>query len=248
MTIDQYYTNAAKATSFSRKIFWTILVLTVVLLFDTSGKAAGGIVPFLIVFSIVGVILGAVARYCQTSGNDARRDSQLTHAFDCPIGEPPKPGYYNNDLPLGIQRLAATTLENTRFTIAVIEESIQVRRTEVLLYLIIFGLLLGFRQASLAWLLVACQSIFSAHVVLRWYSVERLLSRTRTARARLRQHFVAVAQESSKLSTPIVLSTFAQYECAKDDAAYSLSRDDFERINAVESKLWEEEKAALGIQ
>ncbi|MGC1308955.1 MAG: hypothetical protein WA885_17140 [Phormidesmis sp.] len=248
MSPDKDFKLASQCNLASRGVFVLVIVCSLLLLANPVDGIEKLIQPVLIVLCILGVVLGRVVRSCQTDGNRKLRESQLRDAFDIPLGEKMRQGYYNNVQQPSLERLALTILENTRFTIAIIEETIIGSRIATFGYVLLFILLLAFRQTDLNWLLFLCQTIFSAEVVSAWASFERFLSRTKQARQRLRQHFIELNQNSKQsVSIPIVLSVFAEYECAKDEAASPLDSKVYIRINPKESVKWQEEMMELGI-
>lgn len=209
MSPAQDFKLASQCDSMSKIVFAMVALCSLLLLVFPVNVLATVIQPLLIVLCILGVVLGRVVKSCQTDGNRKLRDSQLRDAFDIPLGEPARQGYYNNPIPPSLRRLAVTTLENTRFTIAIIEATIIKSRVITFGYILLFILLLAFRQTSLNWLLFFCQTIFSAEIVSAWIGTERFLSRTRQARQKLRQHFIEIKQNGSgDVSVPIVLSVF----------------------------------------
>lgn len=239
---------ASQCDFVSKLVFGMVVVCSLTLLLFPIDSVEMVTQPILIVLCILGVVLGRVVQSCQTDGNRKLRDSQLRDAFDIPLGEAARQGYYNNPTPPSLRRLAVTTLENTRFTVAIIEATIIRSRVTTFSYVLLFILLLAFRQTDLNWLLFFCQTIFSAEIVSAWIGLERFLSRTRQARQRLYQHFIEVKQSANgAISTPIVLSAFSEYECAKDESACPLDSKIYQKINPEESAKWQHEMVELGI-
>lgn len=248
MSPEKDFRLASRCDFASTLVFGSVTLCSAILLLFPATNLETLIQPILIVLCILGVVLSRVVRSCQTEGNRKLRDSQLRDAFDIPLGESARAGYYNSPTPPSLDRLAVTTLENTRFTIAIIEATIVRTRLFTSIYVLIFILLMAFRQTDLNWLLFLCQTLFSAEVVLKWFSFERFFYRTQQARQQLRQHFIEVKRrKNGRLMTPIILSTFTEYECAKDEAAQPLDSKVYRKINAKESKNWEQEMVELGI-
>lgn len=248
MSSSKDFKLASQCDFVSKIVFLMVVVCSLTLLLFPTASVEAMTQPILIVLCILGVVLGRVVQSCQTDGNRKLRDSQLRDAFDIPLGEPVRQGYYNNPIPPSLRRLAVTTLENTRFTIAIIEATIIKSRVITFSYVLLFILLLAFRQTDLNWLLFICQTVFSAEIVSAWIGLERFLSRTRQARQRLRQHFIDMKQSvSGDLSVPIVLSVFSEYECAKDESACPLDSKVYQKINPAESEKWQKEMTELEI-
>lgn len=248
MKIDDIYRYASICEYVSKSIFWLVLVFSIFLLIQDTGHIAEVLQILLIPLTVLGTCMGIAIKNLQVDGNHERRNSQLRNDLNYPIGEEPKPGYYNSSLPPSLKSLGATTLENTKFTIAILEKMLLKKRLAFSIYLFLFLVLISVRQTSLNWILLICQSIFSSGVVFEWIAIERYLSTTKSIRLSLRQHFLQTGGNDTELmSVAIIISSFTAYECAKDEAGIPLDKPIYDQINAQLTAEWEREKIELGI-
>lgn len=204
--------------------------------------------PALIVACIGGVIGGAITGLAQTQGNQFLRASQLSDSLGASIGQAMRDDYYNSAVPSSLTRLAVTTLENTLHTMRVLSRMLVKERIAIGSYLVIFLLLMAYRWTSSNWLLFLAQTVFSADIVLRWLKMERFCFRAGQVHEHLRRFFLQGGKVRTPNGTAIVLSAFADYECAKDEAAIPIDSKIFNETNAVVSAEWIELKRTLRIE
>jgi hypothetical protein len=228
-------------------IFLTVTAASFTLLFPKS-SAESLLDPILIVGAIADIVCGTLIGVFQNQGNRLLRASQLADSLGGAIGQPLRDDYYNSPLRKSMTRLASTTLENTLFTNTVLSRMLKRERIGAGIYLTIFLLLLAFRNTSLNWLVFLAQSLFSAHVVTKWFQMERFRFRTAQVHEQLRQFFLQGGRTKDPNGIPIVLAAFTDYECAKDEAAMPLDTRIFRQINDATSTRWEEMRKALGIE
>lgn len=242
------FASVASLNLASTIVFWLVVGISIALLKFTDERFLNVAQPLLVVLSIAGVVLGGCIRFVQTAGNEDLRLTQLTNAFEVSLGAPPPEGYYNNPLGPSTVRLAVTTLENTKFSAAILKVMLTRKRFWVVAYAILFVLLMSYRHTSLGLITIIAQTIFSGDIILNWILTERFRWRAVKARDTLRSHFATAKTDlNSRADTAVFLAAFANYECAKDEAAVSLDSAVFEKLNPELSREWEEEMARLGI-
>lgn len=242
--------NFKIAERFSRVASLLFLLVggaSAILLATQEPQIISVVAPILVCMTIAGPILSIAQRNYQVKGNVLLRESQYRDGFKVPIGDEVRDDYYNTVLKPSVKRLGATTLENIKFTLAVVDKMLWWIRFKTLAYFAIFITLLVIRQTDLGWVLLATQSFFSGDVLLAWYSTERFRHRTRECRSQLKQHYIDGAKKESLLSHAFILRAFTNYECAKDEFATPLSERIFSKINPEVSRQWESEKIDLSI-
>lgn len=247
MSAEQNFKVARRFATASGFLFLLVIGSSAVLLLTTHSAVTSIVTPFLVGLTIIGPIFSFLLRHFQVKGNSLLRESQFRESFDVPIGEAIRVDYYNTKLKPSIKRLGATTLENTKFTLAVLGGMLWKIRVMTAVYLLVFILLVSVRQTDLGWVLLATQSIFSGDVFLRWVNTERFRARTYECRSQLKQHFVEAAKKTSPVTYAIVLKAFANYECAKDEFGSPLCQKNFDQLNPTVTKEWEDERAELEI-
>ena len=221
--------------------------LSLILLIAPKSAIEAKIQPILVVTSIVAIVLSLLIQLLQCRGNQAQRATQLTDALGVPVGEQAREGYYNTQLAPSLGRLAVTTFENTFFTTAVLCKMLQRERISVAGYLLIFILLIAIRSVSLHLILFLTQTLFSADIVVHWMKTESYCSRAARVRDRLRQFFLQGGNASTPEGLAIALIAFADYECAKDEAAMPLDEQIFQNLNPDLSTKWNKLRSELKI-
>lgn len=228
-------------------IFYLILFLSALLLTPIAPILIPVTVPILVCLTVIGPIQLIALRIFQVAGNAQLRESQFSDAFSVPIGDGQHDDYYNNDLKPSIEKLGATTLENTKFTIAVIEKMLWRSRTSTSIYIVVFMAVISSRQTELGWVLLATQSVFSGSIILQWFSMERFRLQTKECRQLLKQHYASSSERETLTSHAFILRAFTNYECAKDEFATPFSQKIFDKLNPMLAKQWETERNELGL-
>lgn len=247
MSAPSNFTLARRFATASGILFIFVLSMSVSLVATANPCVSAIVVPALVCLTVVGPILSITQRHFQVKGNLLLRESQYRDSFKVPMGESVRDDYYNNVLKPSVKRLGANTLENTKFTLAVVDKMLWWIRLKTLIYFVVFVALLAVRQTDLGWVLLATQTMFSGDVVSRWFSLERFRLRTSECRVQLKQHYIESAKKESLISHAFILRAFTNYECAKDEVAEPLNQKFFDKLNPQVSKLWDEERADLGI-
>lgn len=247
MSAESNFTLARKFAAASGILLILVLAMSVTLVANADPGVSVIMVPALVCLTVIGPILSITQRHFQVKGNLLLRESQYRDAFKVPMGDSVRDDYYNNVLKPSVKRLGANTLENTKFTLAVVDKMLWWIRMKTLIYFVVFIALLAVRQTDLGWVLLATQTMFSGDVVSRWYSLERFRLRTSECRLLLKQHYIESAKKETLVSHAFILRAFTNYECAKDEVAEPLSQRIFDKLNPQVSKLWDEERADLDI-
>lgn len=247
MTAQDHYKTAQKAINLGTWVFYLVLVFSFVLLLFPSATAEAWLHPCLIALATIAIASTVFATIYQTEGNRLLRASQLSDAFGVGIGDQIRDGYYNNALPKTAIRLAATTLENTLFSKEILKQMLIRERTKNSIYLVLLVFLFGCRWTSTSWLLALAQAVFSADLVMSWIRLERFQFRASRVHSQLEQFFLQNGNAKKSAGIAILLAAFADYECAKDEAAIPLDENLFKKLNPKLSIRWEEMKQRLNI-
>jgi hypothetical protein len=238
VTAKEFFGWAKRLSQFSVWAFWTVAVLSLVLLVVEDKRVGAVVQAVLIVASIAGIGLSLLTQNLQNRGNRAQRAIQFTNSLGVPIGENARENYFNTDLPPSLARLAATTFENTFFTTTVLCKMLFWERIRVVVYLLLFLFLMAARWLTLPWLLFLAQTLFSSDIALHWLRMECFCSRVARVKDRLHQFFLQAGDVTTPEGLAIVLTAFTDYECAKDEAAMPLDEKTFRKLNPSSSKKW----------
>lgn len=247
MSIGEKFKAASLAESVGGGTFIVVTAATAVLAAFPNATVQAWLHPVLIVGALVAVGTTAMTTICQTQGNRLLRAAQLSNALGASIGENIRADYFNSELSPSFLRLAATTLENTLFTTAVLSRMLIRERFKIAVYTAVLLLLLSVRRTSTEWLLLLAQALFSADLLLAWIRMERFRARTHLVHETLRQFFLQRASTQQPNGMAIVVGAFTDYECAKDEAALPLDSKLFAALNSDLSARWELLKKQVGI-
>jgi hypothetical protein len=239
MSIDDSFGVALRAANIGSKVFYAVASLSAVLVISPEHGIVSVLHPLLIVGALLSVACTVVISIYQVQGNRQLRAAQLSDALGADTGEESREGYFASPLGKSMLRLASTTLQNSYFTKGILSAMVLRERIRTGVFLIIMVLLFSFRWTTTEWLLLLAQTIFSADLILFWIRMERYQMRTAQVYERLLQFF----QQCGTVDTPngmaLVLSAFADYECAKDEAAMPIDQQLFKSLNHSLSKKWE---------
>lgn len=247
MSIGEKFKIASIAESVGGGTFILVTGATAVLAAFPAAAIQTWFHPVLIIGAVVAVAATATMTIYQTQGNRLLRAAQLSNALGAAIGESIRSDYYNSGLPPSFVRLAATTLENTLFTAAVLSRMLVRERIKIAIYFTLLLLLLTIRRTSSEWLVLLAQAFFSADLLLAWLRIERFRARTHFVHETLRQFFLQRASIQTPNGLAIVIAAFTDYECAKDEAALPLDSKLFDSLNPEISARWETLKKQVGV-
>ena len=247
-TADYCFTVAARADKCGSWVFYPMLIASAILAVWENPTTDEFCHPCLIVAAVLSILVTVVTTIYQTEGNCALRATQLSHGFGAGTGEPIRADYYNNKLPNSIRKLAAATLENTLFTKEILSKMLVKMRIKVGIYLILLLVLFTCRETPTSWLLVLAQTLFSGDLVLKLIRQERFRIRTARVHKCLYDYFLLSSGAEKPNDTAVVIGAFTDYECAKDEAAFPLESEYFEKLNPELSRQWEEIKQRLKME
>ena len=247
MTAAEFFAWAKRLSRISGWVFWSVTVLSIILLIAPKEATEAKIQPILITATVAGICLSVLIQHLQGRGNQAQRATQFTDSLGVPVGEEAREGYYNTKLAPSIGRLAVTTFENTFFTTAILCRMLSRERIFGAGYLAIFLLLNATRSVTVQWVLLFTQTLFSGDVALHWIKTEMFCSKVARVRDRLHQFFLQEGDATKPAGLAIALTALTDFECAKDQAAMPLSEGIFRKLNPSLSKKWNALRAQLKI-
>ena len=227
--------------------YFALAVSTLLAFYDTPQTEAFGH-PCLIIATFLAIIVTVIITIYQTEGNRFLRGMQLSDALGAGVGENIRADYYNNKLPQNLRRLAATTLENTLFTKAILSKMAVKMRFKVGVYFVMLLILFTCRATPTTCLLVLAQTLFSADLALKLIRMERFRVRTASVHAKLEQYFLLAGGIDRPNELAVLIGAFSDYECAKDEAALPLEGKYFDELNPELSREWDEMKKRLKLE
>ncbi len=244
---ERYYSPLEAAEFWGNVIFIVatgISVFLVTVSRESSVKLYNFLQLALVVLAFVSFAIGVVARlYLFPRATQARAADQLSNSFGVPLAQHTTKGYYNNPLPNGHSRLAATTLENCFFSMEIAKEMCLWTRIQALLAIIVFIFML--REEDLAFAAIAAATIFGEQIVVRCIRLEYFRSRCESVYERLYSLFLNKPEEM--IFNASAVEQFNVYESTKAVAAITLSSRIFKKKNDDLTNEWDERRRALNI-
>jgi hypothetical protein len=247
-TASDNFEVAARADKYGGMVFYLVMAISAILAAHDTPQTDEFGHPCLIVATVLAIIATVVTTIYQTEGNRALRATQLSDSLGAGAGETLRADYYNNILPKSLVRLAATTLENTLFTKAILSKMAVKMRFKVVAYFLLMLIFFTCRQTPTGWLVLLAQTLFSADLVLKLIRLERFRVRTVRVHEHLEQFFLQAGGAEKPNDIAVLIGAFTDYECAKDEAAVPLESKHFEKMNAELSKKWDEMQVRLKLK
>lgn len=252
------YKPAQYSDSACSWLYYVLVAISISILFseniaklDWLGKGAETIVVLkagFLILTIVLFFLFVVSKLVLIpEAERVRRKQLLANALDATITPESTTGYYNNGFSPSIQRLAANVMENSFFGKEVARKMLPLVRIKTFIYLLVWIVILFFRQSSLDLVLWISQIVFSVDILAYWLSLEVLRSRHTRVYEDFYQHFLHNHGEENPVGKATILDLFATYEASKATAGVLLDSKIFFRENESLSKSWRDVRQKLNI-
>lgn len=246
---DRYFKPLELAERVSGAIFYiTALLSFATLLVDKSMYPREyAIIQILFVLSVIAVFflnLG-VRLYWTPRAEDQRRLDLLSNANGIPLTHEQTTGYYNNNQTDPVRRLGIAIMENSHFSRAIVLDMAKTERFKVFSYIVIFIVVVLYRNTDLAVATASAQAVFSEQILSRWFRLEWLRARCDQTYNKLYAIFQSCPSRTT--TNARVLECFAFYEAGKANAGIMLSSRVFNRLNPSLSYEWERIKTTLKI-
>lgn len=246
---ESYYNPLAKADKWSDWLFIVISILSIGLLMISRSEAR---VLYDVLQSVfIGLVLVnfllslSIRLYLTPRAEDKRRQDQLSTSFDVDLLPGRTTLYYNNELADPIQRLAATTLENTLYSKTILIRMLKKERIRAIVFLLLFLTLILNRTTDLGMAATAAAAIFSEQVVARWLRMEWFLHRCESTHDAL--FTLLLCRPALNIFSAKAIELMTYYESSKTNAGILLSERIFEEVAPELRKFWEQMKVQLGI-
>lgn len=200
-------------------------------------------------FAILVIILfliGLTTRlYLTPRAEDKRRQDFFSNACNIPLIHETTISYYNNNLIGVIPRIAGQLFENTFFTKNIVHLMARRERKFLCAYVIIYLLIIFYRDTNLEFIAVVSQAIFSEQILSRYVRLEWLRMRTEKTFDEVYRMFQS-KPDADNLQVQ-TLDLLVSYETTKATAGILLSSKLFKSLNPALSREWECIKQKLNI-
>ncbi|OJY22127.1 hypothetical protein [Pandoraea sp. 64-18] len=228
-------------------LFWVTTVASVALIVTDRNEyhRAYDLLQMGLVTTVVTAFLlsMAVRLYWQPRALTARAADLLSQSYGVPLSHEITVGYYNNPLPHGNRRLAATLLENSFFSKEVAKAMCAMERVRATAGVLIFILMM--REDDLAFASAAAATVFGEQIIVRYLRLEWFRIRCEASFSRLYNLFVDSPPEPT--FTAKAVEGLNLYESGKALAGITLSDRIFKKCNAQLSGEWDSIRHTLGI-
>lgn len=245
----KYFQWIEYADYLSVRLFITTALFSILLLLidrETHSWWYDALQTFFALLVIILFLVGLITRlYLTPRAEDKRRQDFLSNASNIPLTHETTVGYYNNDLIGVIPRIAGQLFENTFFTKSILHLMARRERAFLCAYVVIYLLIIFFRDTNLAFIAVASQAIFSEQILSRYVRLEWLRMRAEKTFDEVYRMFQLKPDEDNLQAQ--TLDFLINYETTKATAGIPLSSRLFERLNPTLSQEWECIKKTLNI-
>jgi hypothetical protein len=167
---------------------------------------------------------------------DARAQDFLSHAYGQNLSTTRTSGYYNNSAPLGLEKVAAQTFENTLFTKEISRYMFNRQISWVVLYALIFSVGIANRETPVTLWCVAAQVLFGEQIFVRFVRLWWLQRRAEQIHEELRRLYLSTSHGVT--FDVVAMDAFTRYETSKSTAGVTLSSKTYEKLNPRLSAEW----------
>lgn len=191
-------------------------------------------------------VLGLVTKlYLVPRGADKRVSDFVSAAFSVSLTPDRTAGYYNNTAADPTRRSALQLLENCYFTKEIVRLMCKRQRVIVSVYVVLWIIVMIYRDAPMDFVLVAIQVVFSEQIVSSIVRMEWLRSRTERIFDALFRQLNTTSQYGPCFSA-YVIEQLVCYENAKATSNITTSSKIFHANNARLSGEWDRIRGSLG--
>lgn len=176
---------------------------------------------------------------------DARAQDFLSHAYDQNLSSPRTRGYYNNNVQLGMQKVAAQTFENTLFTKEICRRMFNMQIPLVVVYVLIFAVGMANRETPITLWCAGAQVLFGEQIFVRFVRLWWLQRRAEQIHDELRRLYLS-ASTGIPFDT-IAMDAYTRYEMSKSTAGITLSSKIYKELNPSLTIEWDQLRATYAI-
>ncbi|MCY8807028.1 hypothetical protein MOE15_00525 [Bacillus atrophaeus] len=246
-SLDSYYAVIKVLNKIGLFLFWIMVALSMVQLYYSKLHILNMV---FLILSLIYFILNTYVSYWYLPNTEEKRMAHLlSNSFRIAFNDEQTNRYYNNDVTPSILKLGINTFENTLFTSQISRIMAKKSSLIVLTYLIIWFIIILYRDSSLELISVIGQTIFTSHIITNVLKECILYVKTQ----RLQQEFYTLFLqcdgqfEDNRFLNPKIIELVTKYETLKSSMAVSLDTNIFNKINQKTSSKWERIKKQLKI-
>jgi hypothetical protein len=197
--------------------------------------------------AVIGLfVLGQVVNlYLSPRAADARAQDFLSHAYGQDLLSTRTSGYYNNNAPPGMQKIAAQTFENTLFTKEICRRMLNRQVPWVVAYGVILTVGLASRDTPIALWCAVAQVLFGEQLVVRFFRLWWLRRRAEQIHEELRRLYIGGS--SGVPFDAIAMDAYTRYEMSKSTAGITLSSGIHTELNPALTAEWDQLRSTYAI-
>nr|WP_315219917.1 hypothetical protein [uncultured Duganella sp.] len=187
----------------------------------------------------------AVKLYLSPRAADARAQDFLSHAYGQNLSTTRTQGYYNNNAPPGMHKIAAQTFENALFTKEISRSMFKRQIPWVAFYVAIFAVGLACRDTPVTLWCASAQVLFGEQIIVRFARLSWLRARAESIFGELQQLYFT--PPSGVAFDTIAMDAYTRYESSKSTAGITLSSRIYEELNPQLTVEWDRLRGIYGI-
>lgn len=245
----KYFKPVEKAEATSEYLFYATAIVSLVVLFIDKAAYPTTYTAAQVIFGVLavaGLLLGlAIKLYWAPRGADKRISDFVSAAFAVNLTPERTRGYYNNAATDPVRKAGFQLLENCFFTKEIARVMCVRRRAIVAVYALAWVAVMAYRDASLDFVLVALQVVFSEEIISSLIRLEWLRAKAERIFDAMYRH-LSTSSQTGPTFAAYVVEHLVCYESAKATSNVTTSSEIFHTNNARLSAEWDRMRAALG--
>ncbi|MCH1627208.1 hypothetical protein [Fredinandcohnia quinoae] len=248
-TVENYFNRLTRMSKISNILFWMSVICSFAVFFTSNNVGINSTmnIIFILITILYFTFSNWVSIFLLREAQNKRRTHLLSNSLGVRLDDEETNLYYNNPQSPSLLRLGMNVFENSLFTCRVTEEMAKWERIKVFVYIIIWLLLLLFRETNLNLLSIVAQTIFTTGILVTWIRLEVLRYSSNQIFNELRQVFLANGLKGNRKSNSLILSLVFRYETTVASMGIHLSSRVFHRINSSVSEEWEKIKKNIDL-
>lgn len=245
----KYFKPVENAEAASEYLFYATAIVSLAVLFIDKAAYPSIYTVVQMIFGILtvaGLSLGLATKlYWAPRGADRRISDFVSAAFRVNLTPERTQGYYNNAATDPVRKAGFQLLENCFFTKEIARLMCVRRRATVAAYTFAWVAVMAYRDASVDFVLVALQVVFSEEVISSLVRLEWLRAKTERIFDAMYRH-LSTSTQTGPAFAACVVEHLVCYESAKATSNVTTSSEVFYANNARLSAEWDRMRASLG--
>lgn len=248
-TIDRLYRLVQILEYVNGALFWISVMISFAILFLDAYPSVKSVVNIMFVVITITYFLGSLSLslFLLPRAQISRSTNMISNALGVTLDNEETQNYYNNTQNPSLIRLGMIIFENSLFSTRVISKMLVIQRIKIFCYLLIWILLLLYRDSSLELITVVAQTLFTSNIISNYLRLEMARAQFQRIYAESWNLFLRKSDQIDDITTGLILDLAIKYESVKASMTVVLSSKIFHKINAETTLEWENIKNKLSI-